>query len=159
MLRNMRQRILALLSRFSISENTFMVTLALLIGVLAGVCNFLFRRAIEFFHWLVMEQGLELFNISFEHWSTSRFLVILFPLTGALLLIPFGIFFAKDLKFGFATFLAQVNLRGRKSLGAPSLPAVWQVRLPSEPEAVPDRRVPLLRSVVRWEVSSGRDSR
>ena len=117
MLRYMRQRTLALLSRFSVSENTFMVILALLIGVLAGVCNFLFRRAIEFFHWLVMEQGLQMFNISFEHWSASRFLVVLFPVTGALLLIPFGIFFARDMKFGFSSFLAQVNLRGAKIPG------------------------------------------
>ncbi|MFW6387502.1 MAG: chloride channel protein, partial [Thermodesulfobacteriota bacterium] len=117
MLSYMRQRTLALLSRFSISENTFMITLALLIGVLAGVCNFLFRRAIEFFHWLVMEQGLLLFDISFEHWSMSRFFVVLFPVTGALLLLPFGIFFAKDMKFGFASFLAQVNLHGAKIPG------------------------------------------
>jgi CIC family chloride channel protein len=117
MLRYMRQRILALLSRFSVSENTFMVTLALIIGVLAGVCNFLFRRAIEFFHWLVMEQGVQMFDISFEHWSASRVLVVLFPVTGALLLIPFGIFFASDMKFGFSSFLAQVNLRGAKIPG------------------------------------------
>jgi len=113
----MRQRTLALLSRFSISENTFMITLALLIGVLAGVCNFLFRRTIEFFHWLVMEQGVLLFDISFEHWSMNRFFVVLFPVTGALLLLPFGIFFARDMKFSFASFLAQVNLHGAKIPG------------------------------------------
>ncbi|MDY0212254.1 MAG: chloride channel protein [Desulfuromonadaceae bacterium] len=117
MLRHMRRRILSVLSRFSVSENTFMVTLALIIGVLAGVCNFLFRRAIEFFHWLVMEQGIAWFDISFTQWSASRFWVVLFPVTGALFLLPFGIFFAKDMKFGFSAFLAQVNLRGAKIPG------------------------------------------
>lgn len=117
MLRHMRQRILSVLSRFSVSESTFMAILALIIGVLAGVCNFLFRRAIEFFHWLVMEQGIAWFDISFSQWSASRFWVVLFPVTGALLLLPFGIFFAKDMKFGFSAFLAQVNLRGAKIPG------------------------------------------
>ena len=115
--KQLRRYILAVLPRFSVSENTFMATLAIIIGGLAGVCNLLFRRAIEFFHWLIMEQGIEWFDISFTHWSTSRFWVILFPVAGALFMIPFWIFFSHDLKFGFPSFLAQVNLRGAKIPG------------------------------------------
>jgi CIC family chloride channel protein len=35
-------------------------------------------------------------------------------MAGGLLMIPFGIFFAKDLRFGFSGFLEKVNLRGAK---------------------------------------------
>ncbi len=108
---------LAILGRFRISENTFMAILAVAIGLLSGLCNYAFRQAIEFFHWLVIEQGMDLFQISWHQWSASRWLAILFPLTGALLMIPFGLWFAKDLKFGFSSFLEQVNLRGAKIPG------------------------------------------
>ncbi len=104
----------AALSRFRISENTFMVILAVAIGVMAGLGNYAFRKLIDLFHWLVIEQGSQLLGISFDHWSWSRLLVFLFPLAGGLLMIPFGLFFAKDLKFGFSSFLERVNLRGAK---------------------------------------------
>ena len=110
----LRQYSTAVLSRFHISENTFMAILAVAIGLLSGLGNYAFRRTIEFFHWLVIEQGMDLFAISFDQWSASRLLVVLFPLVGGLLMIPVGIFFAKDLKFGFPAFLVRVNLRGAK---------------------------------------------
>ncbi|PLX94565.1 MAG: chloride channel protein [Desulfuromonas sp.] len=113
----LRRAGLAALSHFRISENTFMAILAVAIGLLSGLCNYAFRQAIEFFHWLVIEQGMDLFQISWHEWSASRWLAILFPLTGALLMIPFGLWFAKDLKFGFSSFLEQVNLRGAKIPG------------------------------------------
>ncbi len=103
-----------LLSRFRVSENTFMSILAVAIGLISGLGNYAFRKLIDLVHWLVIEQGTELFGISFDEWSFSRILVILFPLCGGLLMIPFGIFFAKDMKFNFARFLALVNLRGGK---------------------------------------------
>ncbi len=110
----LRQKSTAALSRFRISENTFMVILAVAIGLVSGLGNYAFRRLIDFFHWLVITQGMQLFGISFEHWSWSRLLVVLFPVAGGLLMIPFGLFFARDLKFGFSKFLAKVNLRGGK---------------------------------------------
>ncbi|MFA5515470.1 MAG: chloride channel protein [Desulfuromonadales bacterium] len=110
----LRQKSTAALGYFRISENTFMAILAVAIGLVSGLGNYAFRRLIDFFHWLVIVQGMELFNISFEHWTWSRLLVILFPVAGGLLLIPFGLFFARDLKFGFSRFLAKVNLRGGK---------------------------------------------
>jgi CIC family chloride channel protein len=110
----LRRRSTAVLSRFRISENTFMAILAVAIGLLSGLGNFAFRKTIDFFHWAVIEQGLHVFSISFDEWSARRLLVVLFPLTGGLLMIPFGIFFAKDLKMGFPAFLERVNLRGAK---------------------------------------------
>lgn len=113
----LRQVGLKVLSRFRISENTFMAILAVAIGLLSGLCNYAFRQTIDFFHWLVIEQGMEFFDISWHHWSSARWWAILFPLTGGLLMIPFGIWFSKDLKFGFSSFLERVNLRGAKIPG------------------------------------------
>ena len=110
----LRRRSTALLSRFRISENTFMAILAVAIGLLSGLGNYAFRKTIDFVHWAVVEQGMELFAISFDEWTLSRVLVIFFPVAGGLLLIPFGLFFAKDLRFGFPAFLERVNLRGAK---------------------------------------------
>ncbi|OQY17048.1 MAG: chloride channel protein [Desulfobacteraceae bacterium 4572_35.1] len=107
----------ALLNKFHISETTFMALLAIAIGVLSGLCNYAFRKSIDFFHWLVIEQGMEFFNISWDHWNSARWWVILFPIVGSLLMIPFWLWFSKDLKFGFSAFLEQVNLRGAKIPG------------------------------------------
>jgi len=103
-----------LLSRFKISDNTFLIILAVVIGLLGGLGNYLFRQTIELVHWLVFEQGLEFFDISLEYWSYQRLLVMLFPVVAALLLIPLWTLFSKDLKGGFSAFLVKVNLKGAK---------------------------------------------
>ncbi|MDY0190783.1 MAG: chloride channel protein [Desulfuromonas sp.] len=108
---------LAISSRVRVSETTFMAILAVAIGLLSGLCNYAFRKSIDFFHWLVIEQGVEYFHISMEHWSSARLWVILFPLAGSLMMVPFWVWFAKDLKFGFSSFLEKVNLRGAKIPG------------------------------------------
>jgi CIC family chloride channel protein len=109
------------LNRFRISENTFLIILAVIIGVLGGLGNYAFRMTIEFVHWGVIEQGLELFDISFEVWSPQRLIIVLFPVVGGILIIPFWVFFAADLKRGFAGFLEKVNLRGAKLRPRPIL--------------------------------------
>ena len=88
-----------LAGRFHLSENTVMIMMAVVIGLLAGFGNFAFRKSIDFFHWLVFEQGLEFFVISLNEWSPSRFWTILFPAIGGILLIPFGIWFKQEKKF------------------------------------------------------------
>ena len=110
----LRKCIIAILSRFRISENTFMIILAMAIGLLSGLGNFVFRKTIDFFHWAVVEQGLNFFAVSFDDGILARIPVIFFPMVGGLLMIPFGIFFAKDLKFGFSAFLERINLGGAK---------------------------------------------
>jgi CIC family chloride channel protein len=109
------------LNRFRISENTFLIILAVIIGVLGGLGNYAFRMTIEFVHWGVIELGLELFDISFEVWSPQRLIIVLFPVVGGILIIPFWVFFAADLKRGFAGFLEKVNLRGAKLWPRPIL--------------------------------------
>ncbi len=112
--RQIRRRTHQFLSHFKISDNTFLIVLAVIIGMLGGLGNYLFRKAIELIHWLVVEQSLELFDISLEHWSVQRILVMFLPAIGGLLVIPLWMLFAKDLKGGFATFLVKVNLKGAK---------------------------------------------
>jgi len=102
------------LSHFKISESTFLIVLAVIIGMLGGLGNYLFRQAIELIHWAVFEQSLDLFDISLDEWSVKRALVLFIPAIGGLLVVPLWIFFAKDLKGGFATFLVRVNLQGAK---------------------------------------------
>ena len=48
-IRRLKQR---LLSHFHVSENTFMVVLAVIIGVLAGLGNYVFRKTIDLIHFL-----------------------------------------------------------------------------------------------------------
>lgn len=103
-----------LLGRLKISENTFLIMLAVMIGMLGGLGNYCFRKTIELIHWLVVEQSLECFSISLEHWSLQRVLVMFLPAIGGLLVIPLWILFGKDLKGGFSTFLVKVNLKGAK---------------------------------------------
>ena len=103
-----------LLKHLKISDNTFLIILAVIVGLLGGLGNYLFRKTIDLIHWLVVEQGLELFEISLEHWSTERILVMFLPAIGGLLLIPMWFFFAADIKGGFAGFLVKVNLKGAK---------------------------------------------
>ncbi len=110
----LRHSLTAILSRFRVSENTFMAILAVAIGLLSGLCNYAFRKLIDFFDWAVIEQGSEFFAISFHEWSPTRLLVVLFPLAGALLILPLRMLYPEDFKFGFSRFLAQVNLKGGK---------------------------------------------
>ena len=107
--------VLAPLQRsFRISENTFLIILAVIIGVLGGLGNYAFRKLIEFVHWLVFEQSEQLFGYSMEEWSLARVAVILCPVIGGLLVVPLLLWFGKDLKGGFSGFLEKVNLRGAK---------------------------------------------
>ncbi len=110
-IRRLKQRFL---SRFHISENTFMVVLAVIIGLLAGLGNYAFRKTIDLIHFLIVIQGQQLLHIDPEHWSLGRLLLFIFPALGGLLVVPLWFFFAKDLKGGFAGFLVKVNLKGAK---------------------------------------------
>ncbi|MDX2479945.1 MAG: chloride channel protein [Desulfuromusa sp.] len=112
--RKMRRLTHQFLSHFKISDNTFLIILAVIVGLLGGLGNYLFRKTIELIHWAVVEQSLELFDISLEHWSLQRILVMFLPAIGGLLVIPLWMLFAKDLKGGFSGFLVKVNLKGAK---------------------------------------------
>ncbi len=109
------RNLLAPLQRsFRISENTFLIILAVIIGLLGGLGNYAFRKTIEFVHWGIFEQSEQLFGYSMEEWSLARLAVVLCPVVGGLLVIPLWYWFGKDLKGGFSGFLEKVNLRGAK---------------------------------------------
>jgi CIC family chloride channel protein len=99
---------------FRISENTFLIILAVVIGLLGGLGNYAFRKMIEFVHWAVFEQSEQLFGYSMDEWSLARLAVVLCPVVGGLLVIPLWHWYGKDLKGGFSAFLEKVNLRGAK---------------------------------------------
>jgi CIC family chloride channel protein len=99
---------------FRISENTFLIILAVIIGLLGGLGNYAFRKTIEFVQWGVFEQSEHLFGYSMDEWSLSRLAVVLCPLIGGLLAIPLWKWFGDDLKGGFSAFLERVNLGGAK---------------------------------------------
>ncbi len=109
-----RQLLASLLSTFRVSENTFLIILAVIIGLLGGLGNYAFRKTIEFIHWAIFVQSEEVLHFTLESWSPQRLIVILFPVVGGLLVIPLWHWFGRDLKGGFAAFLEQVNLRGAK---------------------------------------------
>lgn len=100
------------LARLRVRENTFMAILAVIIGVIAGLCNYAFRSSIDFFTWLIIDNGSELTGFAPESWDLPRLSVIAFPLIGALLMGPLYLLFREDFSFGFPKFLETVNLRG-----------------------------------------------
>ncbi len=117
----LRRFFLALQRSLRLSENTFMIILAVIIGLLGGLGNYAFRKTIEFFHWAIVTQSERLFDYSMEEWSLSRLTVILCPVIGGLLVIPLWHWFGEDLKGGFSGFLERVNLRGAKLRPRPIL--------------------------------------
>ncbi|MDH3869617.1 MAG: chloride channel protein, partial [Desulfuromonadales bacterium] len=67
----LRQPLIALQRSFRISENTFLIILAVMIGLLGGLGNYAFRKTIELIHWGVFEQSEHFFGYSLEEWSWS----------------------------------------------------------------------------------------
>ena len=106
--------LLSIQKSFRISENTFLIILATIIGLLGGLGNYAFRKTIELVEWSVFHQSEHLFGYSLEDWTPARMAVILCPIIGGLLVIPLWFWFEKDLKAGFSGFLERVNLRGAK---------------------------------------------
>lgn len=114
---SIRSSFFASLFDMRVSENTFMVILAVGIGALAGLCNYLFRQTISFFHMLIVDTGSSITGYSPEVFGVSRLWGAFFPLAGALLMLPLLHFFRSDLAFGFPRFLERVNLKGAKLPG------------------------------------------
>ncbi|MBN1142755.1 MAG: chloride channel protein, partial [Deltaproteobacteria bacterium] len=100
-----------------------MAFVAALVGVAAGLGNYGFRKAIEFFNWLVVKNGARLFDVpmptelEMAAWSPERLSVVLFPMAGGVLMLFFWIFFQQDMKYSFSRFLEAVNLKGAKIPG------------------------------------------
>ena len=110
--RKIYNNIITWIKRFSISGYTFLIFIALLIGLLGGFGNFIFRKCIEFSHQHIFLKGWEFFQISKGGWY--RLSTPLLPMIGGLLLIPLAFVFkpGRVYGFGFPYFLVQVNIQG-----------------------------------------------
>ena len=107
-----QKNILYTLSFFKRGEQGFIILVAIVIGILGGLGNFLFRETILFFHRFVFETLYELLGISEGGWRAL--LVCLIPMVGGLLLIPLALLFRKEevYGYGFPEFLKTVALKG-----------------------------------------------
>ena len=79
-------KIVLLKKRFGVSENYFLIFLAVLIGVLSSLGNWGLRFAIEFFHEYIFVAGSGLLGVGQGGWKF--YLMPLLPMCGGLLLIP-----------------------------------------------------------------------
>lgn len=102
---------IAFLKRVQKNESTFLILSAVLIGVLAGSANILFRSTMQFVHRVVFIGGSQVLHIADGGWH--RLLLPLLPLTGALLLLPFIWKYPGEAGgYGFPGFLETVNVKG-----------------------------------------------
>ena len=92
-------------------ESTFLILSSAVVGILAAAANILFRSSLQFVHAVVFERGSQLLGIAGGGWH--RMFLPLLPVAGALLLIPFSVFFPGEVNgYGFARFLETVNIKG-----------------------------------------------
>jgi len=99
------------LSRVKIGEHTFIIIMAIAVGVLSGFANMLLRSTMHFVHEVIFVGGSDLLNI--HEGGFFRFFLPLLPVTGALLLIPLSLAFKGEVNgYGFPEFLERVNIMG-----------------------------------------------
>lgn len=99
------------LSKIKLGEQTIIIIMSVIVGLLSGFANMLFRSTINLVHEIVFVGGSILLNI--KEGGFYAYLVPLLPVTGALLLIPLYYFSREEVYgYGFPRFLEKVNLRG-----------------------------------------------
>lgn len=104
-------QIFSRLAKIKVGEQTIIIIMAVIVGLLSGFANMLFRSTINLVHEVVFIGGSILLNI--KEGGFYSYLVPLLPVTGALLLIPLYYFSREEVYgYGFPRFLEKVNLRG-----------------------------------------------
>ncbi len=99
------------LRKFVPGENTHMMLIATFIGLMAGVCNIVFRTVVQWVHTIFFEGGKDLLGIDLGGWHIL--LLPLIPISGMILLIPLSLLFPGEVNgYGFTKFLRKVNLEG-----------------------------------------------
>ncbi len=107
--KNLIDKIVHLKKRFGVSENYFLIFLAVLIGALSALGNWGLRFSIEFFHEYIFVAGSGLLGIGQGGWKF--YLLPLLPMFGGLLLIPLEMAFPGYIcGYGLPNFLKTVNL-------------------------------------------------
>ncbi len=92
-------------------ENTGMMIIASVIGLLAGLFNIIFRTIVHWVDLFLLHGGKELLSI--EHGGWHLLLLPIIPMFGMVLLIPLSLLFPGEVNgYSFTKFLRKVNLEG-----------------------------------------------
>ncbi len=106
---NLLDRILG----FRLGDHTIIIVMSVIVGLLSGFANVIFRATMHFVHEVIFVGGSELLHIS--EGGYYRFLTPLLPVCGALLLIPLSYIFKEGFYgYSFPSFLERVNIQGGK---------------------------------------------
>lgn len=101
----------AKLSKFMPGENTRIMIIATVIGLLAGVCNIIFRTIVHWVDTIFLHGGKDFLNIEQGGWHVL--LLPLIPMAGMVLLIPLSLLYPGEINgYSFTKFLRKVNLEG-----------------------------------------------
>ncbi len=108
-MKSKKEKILGRLSQIGMGEHTIIIAMSIIIGLLSGLANMLFRATMNFVHEIVFVGGSALLRIS--EGGYYKLLLPLLPVCGALLLIPLSVAFREDVNgYGFPRFLEKVNI-------------------------------------------------
>jgi len=92
-------------------ENTGMMIIASVIGLLAGLFNIIFRTIVHWVDIFLIHGGKELLSIDQGGWHLL--LLPLIPMFGMVLLVPLSLLFPGEVNgYSFTKFLRKVNLEG-----------------------------------------------
>ncbi len=106
-----KEKLLERLSAFKVGEHPIIMAMAIVVGLLSGFANILFRATMHFVHNVIFVGGSELLRIN--EGGFYKILLPLLPVCGVLLLIPLSFFFRGDVNgYGFPKFLELVNIKG-----------------------------------------------
>lgn len=106
-----RHTFLDRLLKFRLGEHTVIIAMSIVVGMLSGFANILFRSALHLVHRVIFEGGSSLLRIG--EGGGHALLLPLLPVSGALLLIPLSLAFRGDVNgYGFPRFLELVNIKG-----------------------------------------------
>lgn len=99
------------LRKFLPGDNTRMMIIAAVIGLLAGIFNIIFRSVVHWVETIFMVGGKDFLGIEQGGWHLL--LLPLIPMAGMVLLIPLSLMFPGEVNgYGFTKFLRKVNLEG-----------------------------------------------
>ncbi|NLJ29776.1 MAG: hypothetical protein GX433_17460, partial [Deltaproteobacteria bacterium] len=85
----LQKQFLSVLRRLRISDQTFLILLAVIVGLVVGGGSFLFEKMLEFsnaFFWEILPKWL----------GENKLWIVLTPCLGAFLLVPFILLFPVD---------------------------------------------------------------
>lgn len=107
--KNILNKIVSLKKRFGVSENYFLILLAVMIGILSALGNWGLRFAIALSHEYIFVSGSSILGVAQGGWHF--YLMPLLPMLGGLLLIPLEMAFPGYVcGYGLPNFLKTVNL-------------------------------------------------